>query len=80
MSVHPYRTPARRDDAPPRRGRSDPLRAGAAIACLFLLAWSVLRVALCTVRGLDIEGAIAAVIVVTAAVVLVAPSRPEASS
>jgi hypothetical protein len=44
----------------------DPLGVAQRIANRLVLGWAILRVGVCTVKGLDLEGLIALVIVVTA--------------
>ena len=59
----PYRSPA----PPTLEWVGDPpdvLRAGSRGAKAFLVVWSLLRVAVCSLRGLDLEGLIALFIVV----------------
>jgi hypothetical protein len=57
---HPYRTPEPYVDAPQPEA-VDLLRA-TRYATLFVVGWSLLRVAVCSVRGLDAEGCFAAVV------------------
>jgi hypothetical protein len=79
MEAHPYRSPARPvDDAPPCAPTA--LGIGLAVAQLCLLGWALVRVAVCTVRGLDLEGALAVTVVATVALALADPSRQEPSS
>jgi hypothetical protein len=63
MFTTPYRTPERCTEALP----ADPLRNAQSVARLFLVGWSLLRVAVCSARGLDVEG-FAAVVVLMGAV------------
>jgi hypothetical protein len=60
---HPYRT-SEPEPAPQRRGPYDALRVAQSLTKLFLVGWSLLRVSLCSVSGLDLEGCAALVIVV----------------
>jgi hypothetical protein len=61
---HPYRTFERAE--PARRAQPvDPLRAAERNASRFVLGWALLRVGVCSVRGMDFEGFVALVIVVT---------------
>jgi hypothetical protein len=60
---HPYRT-SQLGPAPQPREPDDVLRGAQSAAKLFLVGWSLLRVFQCTVRGLDLEGCAALVIVV----------------
>ncbi len=63
---HPYRIPEL--DAAPRPCESgDALRSAQSLARVFLLGWSLLRVAVCSVRGLDLEGCAALAVVVAMA-------------
>ena len=59
---HPYRTSAARQTPGP--GSADSLRSAQAVAKLFLFAWSLARVGVCSVRGLDVEGFMALTVVV----------------
>jgi hypothetical protein len=62
---HPYRSP----ECPTPaffRGPADPLAVARLVSKAFLLVWALLRVAICTTRGLDFEGFVALVIVVAA--------------
>jgi hypothetical protein len=61
---HPYRTHERCVNAP-RPEAVDLLRA-AQYTTLFMVGWSLLRVAVCSVRGLDVEGCFAAVVLTAA--------------
>jgi hypothetical protein len=45
-----------------RDGRADPIRAGLVSSQLFVLAWSLARVAACRTTGLDVEGVLAALV------------------
>jgi hypothetical protein len=67
---HPYRTPELGSRSP-RRGSDDALGSAQSLTKLFLVGWSLLRVAVCSVRGLDLEGCAALVIVVAMASSLV---------
>lgn len=58
----PYRAPGPCPDAAAPDRADDPSRAYFA-ARLFLLAWSLLRLALCAVRGPDFEGFLAALVI-----------------
>jgi hypothetical protein len=60
---HPYRT-SELERAPQRRGADDALRGAQSLTKLFLVGWSLLRIGQCSVRGLDLEGCAAVVIVV----------------
>ena len=60
---HPYRT-SELDPAPQRREPDDALRGAQSLTKLFLVGWSLLRVGQCAVRGLDLEGCAALVIVI----------------
>jgi hypothetical protein len=60
---HPYRTSGL-GAAPQWRDPDDVLRGAQSLAKLFLVGWSLLRVGTCSVRGLDLEGCAALVIVV----------------
>jgi hypothetical protein len=60
---HPYRT-SELGPAPQRREPDDALRGAQSLAKLFLVGWSLLRIGQCSVRGLDLEGCAALVIVV----------------
>jgi hypothetical protein len=62
---NPYRIAARPTAAAQREG-ADPLGIAQRVASQFVLGWALLRVGICSVRGLDLEGFIAVVIVVTA--------------
>jgi hypothetical protein len=53
---------ARGTPATERDRRADPIRAGLVGSQLFVLVWSVLRVAACRTTGLDVEGVLAALI------------------
>jgi hypothetical protein len=59
----PYRTPAEHV-APARDGSADSLRRAQSVAKLFLFGWSLARVGVCSVRGLDVEGFMALTVVV----------------
>lgn len=63
---HPYRTPEL-DGTSPRREPRDALQGAQSLTKLFLVSWSLARVAMCSVRGVDIEGWAALVIVVAVA-------------
>jgi len=63
--AHPYRTPGPRA-ATPWHLHADALRAAERLANQFVLGWAILRVGVCAFEGLDIEGVVALVIVVTA--------------
>jgi hypothetical protein len=68
--THPYRTAIpsqRRADA----GACEPLERARVIARVFLLGWALLRVGVCSVRGLDFEGFIALVMVADSIAALV---------
>ncbi len=65
LAPHPYRSPERCAEAPPAEPL-DALRGAQLTAKVFLLGWSLVRVAVCAVRGLDLEGCAAVVIVVAA--------------
>jgi hypothetical protein len=60
----PYRVPERRKapEAEPR----DPLGAAFRLVGYFVLGWAFLRLAVCSVRGIDFEGFVALVIFVAA--------------
>jgi hypothetical protein len=60
---HPYRTPEL-GAASSRPEADNALRGAQSLTKLFLLAWSLLRVAVCSARGLDLEGCAALVVVV----------------
>jgi len=62
-SSHPYRT-SHDPAASPLRERDDALRGAQALTKLFLVGWSLLRVVVCSVRGLDLEGCAALIVVV----------------
>ena len=59
---HPYRTQAPHD----AQGTEsvDSLGRAQSVAKLFLFGWSLARVAVCSVRGLDVEGFMALTVVV----------------
>jgi short subunit fatty acids transporter len=61
----PYRNPGR-PVATPRGEPADALDRAQKLANGFVLGWALLRIAVCTVKGLDLEGFLALVIVVTA--------------
>jgi len=63
---HPYRT-SELGPAPQRREPDDALRGAQSLTKLFLVGWSLLRVASCSVGQLDLEGCAAVVIVVAMA-------------
>jgi hypothetical protein len=65
----PYRISAPHIAVSPHEA-ADPMGIAQRVANRFLLGWAVLRVAVCTVRGLDLEGFVALVIVVTVVVSL----------
>jgi len=65
-SSHPYRTSELRA-ASPRPQPDDALRGAQLLAKLFLVAWSLVRLGVCSARGLDLEGCAALVIVVAMA-------------
>lgn len=71
--MHPYRTPDRRDEQPERRrcGELDPSRVALLAAELFLVGWSLVRVAICARRGLDLDGFVAIVVLVSVVAALV---------
>jgi hypothetical protein len=79
MRLHPYRSAARTVE-PERPDAKDASGRALAAAQTFLLGWSLIRAALCAVRGLDLEGLFAVVLVVTTALALAVPSRLESSS
>lgn len=60
---HPYRT-SELGPAPQRREPDDALRGAQSLTKLFLVGWSLLRVVSCSMRGLDLEGCAALVIVI----------------
>jgi hypothetical protein len=60
---HPYRTPEP-GATPPCPEGDGALRTTQAVTKLFLVGWSLVRVAVCAVRGLDLEGCAALVVVV----------------
>ncbi len=60
---HPYRTPELAA-ASPQREPQDALRGAQSLTKLFLVGWSLARGAVCSVRGLDVEGCAALVVVV----------------
>lgn len=61
----PYRISAHRVATAPDE-TADTLGLAERLANRFVFGWALLRVGVCTVRGLDLEGFIALVIVVTA--------------
>ena len=61
---HPYRSAARREQ--PARAPVDQLASSQRLAVGFVLGWAFLRVAVCSMRGMDLEGFLALVVVVTA--------------
>jgi hypothetical protein len=60
---HPYRT-SESEAVSPRRESDDALRSAQSLTKLFLVGWSLLRVGMCSVRGLDLEGCAALVVLV----------------
>jgi hypothetical protein len=60
---HPYRTSGS-EAASPQRESDDALRSAQSLTKLFLVGWSLLRVDMCSVRGLDLEGCAALVVLV----------------
>jgi hypothetical protein len=62
---HPYRSPP---TVEPRavRESDDALATAQRYACYFVVGWALLRVGICTTRGLDLEGVVALVVLVTA--------------
>jgi hypothetical protein len=65
--VLPLSSPYRSAPAPVAAHETpDSLGSAQRVASRFVLGWAVLRVGICTVKGLDLEGFIALVIVVTA--------------
>jgi hypothetical protein len=74
LPSNPYRLSAC-PDGEPGRGTVGLLLFGERIAHGFVLGWAFLRVALCAVRGLDVEGFVALVIVVS---IVVPPGRTRA--
>ena len=60
---HPYRKPELCTHAPQHEPK-DGLRGAQVLSKLFVVGWSLLRFAVCAVRGLDVEGCAALVIVV----------------
>jgi hypothetical protein len=62
---HPYRTSDPEADSPPPES-DDALRGALSLAKLFLVGWSLVRVGVCSVRGIDLEGCAALVVVVVA--------------
>ncbi len=60
-TANPYRIPGVAAPAAP-----DPLGAAQRVANRLVVAWALLRVGVCTMKGLDLEGFLALVIVVTA--------------
>ncbi len=73
--LHPYRT----QDCPPRGPSRAPsivgLESALRAVTLAVLLWSFLRVAICTLRGLDLEGFVALFIIVTTVLSLTSRSR-----
>lgn len=67
---HPYRTPEL-GAASTRHEADDAFRGALSLTKLFLVGWSLARVSVCSVRGLDIEGCTALVVVVAVASSLV---------
>jgi len=59
---HPYRASAE-SATPPERQPVDVLATGGRIAPWLLLGWAIVRLAICTVHGLDFQGFFALVIV-----------------
>jgi hypothetical protein len=62
-SPHPYRASEPRAALPPPES-DDALRGAQSLTKLFLVGWSLVRVGVCAVKGLDLEGCAALVIVV----------------
>ena len=60
---HPYRTSGS-EAASPQRESDDALRSAQSLTKLFLVGWSLVRVGVCAVKGLDLEGCAALVIVI----------------
>jgi hypothetical protein len=60
---HPYRT-QELGSASPQRDEDDALHCAQLLTKVFLFGWSVVRVAVCSIRGLDLEGCAALVVVV----------------
>lgn len=60
---NPYRTPELAPGSTPRE-LGDSLRGAQSLTKLFLVGWSLVRVASCSIRGLDVEGCAALVVVV----------------
>jgi hypothetical protein len=62
--LHPYRTAGLAEPERPAEP-VDPLRAAERRASQFVVGWALLRIAVCSVRGMDLEGFVALAIVVT---------------
>lgn len=62
-----YRVSAR-PVAPPLPEPADPLAVGQRVAHGFVFGWALLRLVVCAIKGLDVEGFVALVIVVVAVV------------
>lgn len=60
---HPYRTPEV-GHASARAEAADALHGAQSLTKLFLVAWSLVRIAICSVRRLDFEGCAALLVVV----------------
>lgn len=60
---HPYRTPEFGSASPPPDA-DDTLHRAQLLTKLFLVGWSLVRVVVCSVRGLDLEGCAALVVIV----------------
>ncbi len=71
---HPYRTPDGSSPVASRKAATG-LEAALRAAIVVVFVWSLVRVALCSFRGLDFEGFVALVIVVTAVQSLTFRSR-----
>jgi hypothetical protein len=61
----PYRTPDRTSSGS-GHAPADGLQSALSAALAFVVVWSLLRVAICSIRGLDLEGLVALAIVVAA--------------
>ncbi len=70
LAPHPYRTPDCRLVAS-QREPIDPLEAALSLASLFLIGWSLLRVAFCAKRGLDLDGCLAVTVLIGAVSALI---------
>ncbi|HEX8795262.1 MAG TPA: hypothetical protein VF765_30145 [Polyangiaceae bacterium] len=63
---HPYRIPEFRVARPPSDA-VDVLRGAQSLIKLFLVGWSLLRVGVCSTRGIDVEGCAALLVVIAMA-------------